>query len=43
MRGGLPNLEAGILLMGNEAMIRSAFQRKIPNLIYEDKKFRWED
>lgn len=43
MRGALPNPEATILLLGYVAMTRSAYQRKIPRLNYENTKFRWED
>ncbi len=43
MRGALPNPEATILLLGYVAMTRSAYQRKIPKLNYENTKFKWED
>lgn len=43
MRGALPNPEATILLLGYVAMTRSAYQRKIPKLNYENKKFKWEE
>jgi len=43
MRGALPNPEARILLLGYVAMTRGAYQRKIPKLNYENKKFKWEE
>jgi len=43
MIGALPNPEATILLLGYVAMTRSAYQRKIPKINYENKKFKWEE
>ncbi|MBW7848845.1 MAG: IS256 family transposase [Bacteroidales bacterium] len=43
MRGALPDPTATILLLGYVAMTRSAYQRKIPKIDYEQKKFRWEE
>lgn len=43
MRGALPNAEATTLLLGYVAMTRSAYERKIPFLNYENKKFKWSD
>jgi len=42
MRGALPNPQATILLLGYVAMTRTAYNRKIPKLDYE-QKFKWED
>lgn len=42
MRGALPNPEATILLLGNVAMSKKAYERKIPKINYE-KSFKWED
>ena len=42
MRGALPNEEAAILLLGNVAMERTAYTRKLPKLNY-DKTFKWEE
>ncbi len=42
MRGALPNPEATILLLGNVAMTKKAYERKIPKIDYE-KSFKWED
>ena len=43
MRGALPNADATILLLGYVAMTRSAYQRKLPKINYETKKFKWEE
>ena len=43
MRGALPNPEATILLLVSVAMTRKAYDRKVPNLQCEKKKFRWEE
>ncbi len=43
MRGALPNAEATILLLGYVAMTRSAYQRKVPKLNYENEKLQWEE
>ena len=43
MRGALPNPEATILLLAGVAMSRKAYQRKVPNLDYEEKEFKWDD
>lgn len=43
MRGALPNPEATILLLAGVAMSRKAYQRKVPKLNYEEKKFKWDD
>jgi len=42
MRGALPNVEAALLLLGNVAMEKTAYERKIPNLNY-DKSFQWTE
>jgi hypothetical protein len=42
MRGALPNPEATILLLGNVAMSKKAYERKIPKINYE-KSFKWEN
>jgi transposase-like protein len=42
MRGALPNPEATILLLGNVAMSKKAYARKIPKINYE-KSFKWEN
>jgi transposase-like protein len=42
MRGALPNSEAVILLMGGVAMDKEAYQRKIPELDYEQDKLKWQ-
>lgn len=41
MRGALPDPKAAILLLGNVAMTRSAYERKVPKLNYEEKLFKW--
>jgi len=43
MRGALPGPDATILLLGYVAMTRSAYQRKIPKIDYEQDKFHWEE
>lgn len=43
MRGALPSPDATILLLGYVAMTRSAYQRKIPKIDYEQEKFHWEE
>jgi transposase-like protein len=43
MRGALPGPDATILLLGYVAMTRSAYQRKIPKIDYEQNKFHWEE
>ena len=43
MRGALPNPEAAILLLASVAMTRKAYNRKVPNLQCEKKKFRWDE
>ena len=43
MRGALPGPDATILLLGYVAMTRSAYQRKIPKIDYEQNKFQWEE
>jgi len=43
MRGALPNADATILLLGYVAMTRSSYQRKLPKINYETKKFKWEE
>ena len=43
MRGALPNPEAAILLLASVAMTRKAYDRKVPNLQCEKKKFRWDE
>ena len=42
MRGALPNIEAALVLLGNVAMEKTAYLRKIPKLNYE-KSFQWEE
>lgn len=41
MRGSLPDPKAAVLLLGNVAMTRSAYDRKVPKLNYEQRLFRW--
>jgi len=43
MRGALPNSDSTILLLGYVAMTRSAYQRKVPKLNYENMKFKWTE
>jgi len=43
MRGALPGPDATILLLGYVAMTRTAYQRKIPKIDYEQNKFHWEE
>ena len=43
MRGALPNPEAAILLLCSVAMTRKAYNKTVPNLQYEKRKFRWEE
>ncbi|MEM4313261.1 MAG: transposase, partial [Thermoplasmata archaeon] len=43
MRGALPDVRSAILLLGYVAMTRTAYQRKIPKLNYENHLFRWEE
>lgn len=43
MRGALPNPSATLLLLGGVGMSRKAYDRKIPNLDYEQEKFNWEE
>ncbi|MCD6322549.1 MAG: transposase [Clostridiales bacterium] len=43
MRGALPDPEATILLLGYVAMLRNAYQRKLPKINYETEKLRWEE
>lgn len=43
MRGALPGPDATILLLGYVAMTRSAYQRRIPKIDYEQNKFHWEE
>lgn len=43
LRGALPNPKAAILLLGYVAMTRKAYERKIPLLNYETKKFKWNE
>jgi len=42
MRGALPNIEAALVLLGNVAMEKTAYLRKIPRLNYE-KSFPGEE
>jgi len=42
MRGALPNVEAALLLLGNVAMEKTAYERKIPRLYYETS-FQWTE
>lgn len=43
MRGALPGFDATLLLLGYVAMTRSAYQRKIPKIDYEQNKLHWEE
>ncbi|GIV42344.1 MAG: hypothetical protein KatS3mg034_1654 [Vicingaceae bacterium] len=43
MRGALPNAEATILLLGYVAMTRNAYQRRLPKINYETRKFKWDE
>lgn len=43
IRGALLNPEATILLFGYVAMTRDEYQRKLPKLNYETRKFRWSE
>jgi len=43
MRGALPNPSSVILLLGHVAMTRNAYERKVPKLLYETKKFFWKE
>jgi len=43
MRGALPGPDATTLLLGYVAMTRSAYQRKIPKIDYEQNKFQWDE
>ncbi len=43
MRGALPDVRSAILLLGYVAMTRTAYQRKIPKLNYENHLFRWDE
>lgn len=43
MRGVMPDPEAVILLMGKVAMSRTAYERKVPKLDCEQKRFRWKE
>ncbi len=42
MRGVLPNIEAALVLLGNVAMEKETYLRKVPKLNHE-KSFRWEE
>jgi putative transposase len=42
MRGAMPNEDSVIVLMGNVAMTRQAYERKIPKLNYEQLKLSWD-
>lgn len=43
MRGAMPNAEATIVLLGHVAMTRTAYERKIPKLDYENTRFKWTE
>jgi transposase-like protein len=43
MRGALPNPDAGILLLEQVAISRKAYNRKIPKLNHDIKKFNWTE
>ena len=43
MRGALPSPDSTILLLAGVAMTHKAYQRKVPKLDYEKKKFIWEE
>lgn len=42
MRGALPSVEATLLLLGAVAMSKTKYERKVPKLDYEQRKFQWE-
>jgi transposase-like protein len=43
MRGALPNPDAAILLLGQVALCRNAYDRKIPKLNHDIKNLLWTD
>jgi len=43
MRGALPNPDAAILLLGQVALSRKAYDRKIPKLNHDIKNFNWTE
>jgi transposase-like protein len=43
MRGALPNPDATLLLLGGVAMTKTAYERKVPKLDYEQDKFNWDE
>ena len=43
MRGVMPDPESVILLMGKVAMSKTAYERKVPKLDCEQKRFKWQE
>lgn len=43
MRGVMPDSESVIFLLGKVSMTRTAYDRKVPKLDNEQKRFRWEE
>jgi putative transposase len=43
MRGVMPDSDAVIFLLGKVSMTRSAYERKVPKLDYEQKRFDWAE
>jgi putative transposase len=43
MRGVMPDSDSVIFLLGKVSMTRSAYDRKVPKLDYEQKRFDWAE
>lgn len=43
MRGVMPDSESVIFLLGKVSMTRTAYDRKVPKLDYEQKRFQWAE
>jgi len=43
MRGVMPDSDSVIFLLGKVSMSKTAFDRKVPKLDYEQKRFKWAE
>jgi len=43
MRGVMPDSDSVIFLLGKVSMTRTAYDRKVPKLDYEQKRFKWAE
>ena len=43
MRGVMPDSESVIFLLGKVSMTRTAYERKVPKLNFERRRFKWAE